>query len=213
MTSGCAAGGGGGGSVGGPCGACKYLRRKCVEGCIFSPYFDADQGAAHFAAVHRVFGASNASKLLLRIPPQRRFDAVVTLCYEALARVRDPVYGCVSHIFSLQQQVMNLQAELAHIQARLSTLQPLPGELQPPLYNNHRPPTDGIITSSTSTAATSASFDLQQALLAAEMIAGPPALPEPLLDVVDDDGCGDLHALSTELVYKYFSGAKFFPSD
>lgn len=92
-------------SGGGPCGACKFLRRKCVKGCIFAPYFDSDQGTAQFAAVHRVFGASNATKLLLRTPPHCRLDAVITLCYEALARVRDPVYGCVAHIFTLQQQV------------------------------------------------------------------------------------------------------------
>ncbi|KAJ0015094.1 hypothetical protein Pint_20680 [Pistacia integerrima] len=51
-----------------PCGACKFLRRKCVSGCIFAPYFGTDQGAARFAAVHKVFGASNVSKLLLHIP-------------------------------------------------------------------------------------------------------------------------------------------------
>ena len=89
----------------GPCGACKFLRKKCVKGCIFAPYFDPDQGTAHFAAVHKVFGASNASKLLLHIPAHKRLDAVATLCYEALARVRDPVYGCVGHVFTLQQQV------------------------------------------------------------------------------------------------------------
>ncbi|KAG6390782.1 hypothetical protein SASPL_148527 [Salvia splendens] len=77
---------------GGPCGACKFLRRKCVKGCVFAPYFDSDQGAAHFAAVHRVFGASNASKLLLRIPPHCCLDAIVTLCYEALAKcITDPI--------------------------------------------------------------------------------------------------------------------------
>ncbi|KAG6574793.1 LOB domain-containing protein 31, partial [Cucurbita argyrosperma subsp. sororia] len=117
---------------GGPCGACKLLRRKCVKGCIFAPYFDSEQGAAHFAAVHKVFGASNASKLLLRIPANKRVEACVSLCYEALARVRDPVYGCVAHIFSLQQQVVSLQAELAYIQAKLSTLQRL---LPPPLHS------------------------------------------------------------------------------
>ncbi|KAG5231252.1 hypothetical protein OIU77_010208 [Salix suchowensis] len=113
----------------GPCGACKFLRKKCVKGCIFAPYFDPDQGTAHFAAVHKVFGASNASKLLLHIPAHKRLDAVVTLCYEALARVRDPVYGCVGHVFTLQQQVLNLQAELACVQAHMSTLQRLS---QPP---------------------------------------------------------------------------------
>ncbi|XVF79901.1 hypothetical protein PTKIN_Ptkin15bG0027900 [Pterospermum kingtungense] len=123
--------GGGGGS--GPCGACKFLRRKCVPGCIFAPYFDSEQGAAHFAAVHKVFGASNVSKLLLHIPVHKRLDAVVTICYEAQARLRDPVYGCVAHIFALQQQVVNLQAELTYLQAHLATLElPTPPPPPPP---------------------------------------------------------------------------------
>ncbi|OQU92919.1 hypothetical protein SORBI_3001G437300 [Sorghum bicolor] len=130
--------GGGGGGGGGPCGACKFLRRKCVSGCIFAPYFDSEQGAAHFAAVHKVFGASNVSKLLLQIPAHKRLDAVVTICYEAQARLRDPVYGCVAHIFALQQQVVNLQAELTYLQAHLATLElpsppPLPAPPQMPL--------------------------------------------------------------------------------
>ncbi|XP_057805693.1 LOB domain-containing protein 30-like [Salvia miltiorrhiza] len=128
-------GGGGGAGGGGPCGACKFLRRKCVAGCIFAPYFDSEQGAAHFAAVHKVFGASNVSKLLLHIPVQKRPDAVVTICYEAQARLRDPVYGCVAHIFALQQQVVNLQAELSYLQAHLATLElptPPPAPPQPP---------------------------------------------------------------------------------
>ncbi|CAA7391808.1 unnamed protein product [Spirodela intermedia] len=105
---------------GGPCGACKFLRRKCVSGCIFAPYFDPEGGAGHFAAVHRVFGASNASKLLQRVPPHRRLHAVLTMCYEAHARLRDPVFGCVAHVFALQQQVVSLEAELGLVQARLS---------------------------------------------------------------------------------------------
>lgn len=88
-----------------PCGACKFLRRKCINGCVFAPYFGSDQGAARFAAVHKVFGASNVSKLLLHIPASRRQDAVVTITYEAQARLSDPVYGCVSTILALQQQV------------------------------------------------------------------------------------------------------------
>lgn len=41
----------------------------------------------------------------MRIPDNDRFEAMVTIAYEAQARIRDPVYGCVSHIFALQQQV------------------------------------------------------------------------------------------------------------
>ncbi|KAG0496879.1 hypothetical protein HPP92_001570 [Vanilla planifolia] len=123
----------GGGATGGPCGACKFLRRKCVSGCVFAPYFDSEQGASHFAAVHKVFGASNVSKLLLHIPAPKRLDAVVTICYEAQARLRDPVYGCVAHIVALQQQVVNLQAELSYLQSHLSTLElPSPPPVPPP---------------------------------------------------------------------------------
>lgn len=97
--------GGGSNGSGGPCGACKFLRRKCTPECIFAPYFDSEQGTTHFAAVHKVFGASNVSKMLLHIPEHKRLDAAITICYEAQARVREPVLGCVAHIFALQQQV------------------------------------------------------------------------------------------------------------
>ncbi|CAN6465500.1 unnamed protein product [Victoria cruziana] len=97
---------------GSPCGACRFLRRKCVESCVFAPYFCNEQGATHFAAIHKVFGAGNASKLLMHIPVSDRPEAAVTISYEAQARLQDPIYGCVAHIFALQQQVANLQAQL-----------------------------------------------------------------------------------------------------
>ncbi|KAJ8513300.1 hypothetical protein OPV22_003734 [Ensete ventricosum] len=103
---------------GSPCGACKFLRRKCVKGCVFAPYFCHDQGAASFAAIHKVFGASNFSKILMHLPVADRSEAAVTVSYEAQARLQDPVYGCVAHIFALQQQVVNLQAQLASLRAQ-----------------------------------------------------------------------------------------------
>ncbi|KAA8543350.1 hypothetical protein F0562_021155 [Nyssa sinensis] len=72
-------------------------------------------GATHFAAIHKVFGASNVSKLLAHLPVSDRCEASVTISYEAQARLQDPIYGCVSHIFALQQQVVNLQAQLAYL--------------------------------------------------------------------------------------------------
>ncbi|CAL5065518.1 unnamed protein product [Urochloa decumbens] len=105
---------------GSPCGACKFLRRKCVKGCIFAPYFCHDQGAEHFAAIHKVFGASNASKFLMHLSDTARKEAAVTMSYEAQARLHDPVYGCVAHIFALQKQVVTLQAQLASLEAQAS---------------------------------------------------------------------------------------------
>ncbi|KAJ9171279.1 hypothetical protein P3X46_014668 [Hevea brasiliensis] len=193
---------------GGPCGACKFLRRKCLKGCIFAPYFDSDQGTAHFAAVHKVFGASNASKLLLRIPAHKRFDAVVTLCYEALARVRDPVYGCVGHLFTLQQQVVNLQAELAYIQARLSTLQRLPlAQAQAPPAQSPCQTSIGSTSVVASNSNVSMHFDkLQQVSTEFTSLSNP--LDDLDHQLVNDD---DLQALARDFVSRYLPGVRFKP--
>jgi hypothetical protein len=50
---------------------------------------------------------------------EQRRDAVSSMVYEANARVRDPVYGCVGAISSLQQQVDVLQTQLAIAQAEV----------------------------------------------------------------------------------------------
>ncbi|GFQ04576.1 LOB domain-containing protein 25 [Phtheirospermum japonicum] len=95
-----------------PCAACKFLRRKCLpDGCIFAPYFPPEE-PTKFVNVHRIFGASNVGKLLNEIPPHQREDAVNSLAYEAEARLKDPVYGCVGAISVLQSQVICLQKEL-----------------------------------------------------------------------------------------------------
>lgn len=47
-----------------PCAACKLLRRRCAEECPFSPFFSPHE-PQKFAAVHKVFGASNVSKMLM----------------------------------------------------------------------------------------------------------------------------------------------------
>ncbi|XP_019188384.1 PREDICTED: LOB domain-containing protein 18-like [Ipomoea nil] len=100
-----------------PCGACKFLRRRCVPECVFAPYFCSDHGPAIFAAVHKVFGASKVSKLLLQLPVHQRSDAIFSIAYEAQARMEDPIYGCVSYIIALQQQVLNLRAEVMEARA------------------------------------------------------------------------------------------------
>ena len=53
------------------------------------------------------------------MPEQQRGDAVSSMVYEANARVRDPVYGCVGAISCLQQQIDTLQTQLAIAQAQV----------------------------------------------------------------------------------------------
>ncbi|GFP90756.1 protein lateral organ boundaries [Phtheirospermum japonicum] len=82
-----------------------------MGGCIFAPYFPPEE-PHKFANVHKIFGASNVAKLLNELLPHQRDDAVNSLAYEAEARVRDPVYGCVGAITFLQRQIDRLQKEL-----------------------------------------------------------------------------------------------------
>lgn len=107
-------------STNSPCAACKFLRRKCMQGCIFAPYFPPDN-PAKFAQVHRVFGASNVAKLLNDLTPAQREDAVNSLAYEAEARLHDPVHGCVGYISLLQHRLLQLQRDLSAAKKELST--------------------------------------------------------------------------------------------
>ncbi|XP_044973086.1 LOB domain-containing protein 15-like isoform X2 [Hordeum vulgare subsp. vulgare] len=100
-----------------PCAACKLLRRRCAHECPFAPYFSPHE-PHKFAAVHKVFGASNVSKMLL-VPEAERADAASSLVYEANLRLRDPVYGCMGAISMLQQQVNALEAELEAVRAEI----------------------------------------------------------------------------------------------
>ncbi|XP_077240234.1 LOB domain-containing protein 24-like [Tasmannia lanceolata] len=104
-----------------PCAGCKLLRKRCSKDCIFVPYFPSTE-PGKFAGVHRIFGASNLSKILRDIPVIHRGDAVDSMVYEADARLKDPVYGCVSSIASLQNQVSQLQSELVKALAETISL-------------------------------------------------------------------------------------------
>ncbi|MCL7050127.1 hypothetical protein MKW94_022305 [Papaver nudicaule] len=101
-----------------PCAACKFLRRKCLPNCMFSPYFPPEE-PQKFTNVHKIFGASNITKLLNEISIHQREDAVNSLAYEAEARINDPVYGCIGVISILQKQVCSLREELDVANANL----------------------------------------------------------------------------------------------
>ncbi|XP_051140238.1 LOB domain-containing protein 36-like [Andrographis paniculata] len=103
-----------------PCAACKCLRRKCTQECVFAPYFPPDN-PQKFTNVHRVFGASNVTKLLNELNASQREDAVNSLAYEAEYRLRDPVYGCVGLISLLQNDLKQVQHALENAKKELAT--------------------------------------------------------------------------------------------
>lgn len=73
------------------------------------------------------------------LPEHQRSDAVSSMVYEANARVRDPVYGCVGTISSLQQQVDVLQTQLVLAQAEV--VQMRMRQFSTSSSDQHQPPT------------------------------------------------------------------------
>ncbi|KAL2894241.1 LOB domain-containing protein 36, partial [Bienertia sinuspersici] len=105
--------------------------------CVFATYFPLDQ-PQRFSNVHKVFAASNVTKLLHELPAEMREDAVNSLAYEAETRLRDPVYGCVGLICILQQRLKQVQGDLFSAKKELAgnigpfALLPM---IQPPFAN------------------------------------------------------------------------------
>jgi hypothetical protein len=75
----------GGGSRGGePC-------PKCTSDYNFASYFDLDQGAVNFPTVHKVFGASNVSKMFNSIPNEKHAVSVIIVLDESHTGLCDPL--------------------------------------------------------------------------------------------------------------------------
>ncbi|KAI4339533.1 hypothetical protein MLD38_024468 [Melastoma candidum] len=102
-----------------PCAACTTADKLCTPHCIFAPLFPPDR-TAEFSMVHKVFGEMNSRKLLTKLPPEHRKDAADSLVYEAEARLRDPLNGCIGTISSLQKKLDGLKEELAATEAEIT---------------------------------------------------------------------------------------------
>ncbi|XP_052206819.1 LOB domain-containing protein 18-like [Diospyros lotus] len=119
-------------------------RRPQAVLCIFAPYFCCEDGIARFVAICDVFIIKNVVNFLAPLPVSDQFWASNTLLFETQAQLQDPVYGCVSHILALQQQVSELQAYRAYLQDSLfayysSYPQPIPQPNQNPNWNSDLP--------------------------------------------------------------------------
>ncbi|CAN8324966.1 unnamed protein product [Cochlearia groenlandica] len=101
------------------CAACKYLRRRCHQDCIFSPHFPPNI-PQKFEYIHKIYGASNVSKILQQLPQNERSKAAETLYFEAQCRIEDPIYGCVGIISLLHSQIQTTQNLLAQTNAEIA---------------------------------------------------------------------------------------------
>ena len=71
------------------------------------------------------------------VPENHRVDVANSLVYEANARLRDPVYGCLGIISSLQHQTQALQAELHEVRTQVMRYRFLESELTTTTSANH----------------------------------------------------------------------------
>nr|XP_010935456.1 LOB domain-containing protein 22-like [Elaeis guineensis] len=101
------------------CAACKYQRRRCSADCPLAPYFPPEQ-PKQFQNAHRLFGVSNIIKILNKLEPPHKAEAMRSIIYEANVRDRYPVHGCLGLIFTLHLQIQHTQLELDAINAQLS---------------------------------------------------------------------------------------------
>ncbi|XAR54478.1 hypothetical protein NMG60_11029622 [Bertholletia excelsa] len=100
------------------CAACKSLRRRCPPDCVLAPYFPSNN-PQRFDSVHKIFGASNVTKMLEGLPVNLRGEAAECMSFEAMWRVKDPVYGCVGIISHLQQEIIQTQTEITKTYAEI----------------------------------------------------------------------------------------------
>ncbi|XP_022774072.1 LOB domain-containing protein 2 [Durio zibethinus] len=100
------------------CAACKHQRKKCDENCILAPYFPADK-CREFQAVHKVFGVSNATKIVRNANSEEdRKKVADSLIWEAFCWQKDSVLGPYGEykkiyeeftLYKRQNQMMLLQ--------------------------------------------------------------------------------------------------------
>lgn len=98
------------------------LVRALSPSALISTYTNTNGYCLFFFPILSGWQIKLSSKLVQELPEYQRGDAVSSMVYEANARVRDPVYGCVAAISSLQQQIDALQTQLALAQAEVAHL-------------------------------------------------------------------------------------------
>ncbi|KAK7294351.1 hypothetical protein RJT34_17240 [Clitoria ternatea] len=101
------------------CAACKYQRRKCAPDCILAPYFPHDR-QRQFLNAHKLFGVSNITKIIKKLGPHDKDQAMRTIIYQSDMRATDPVGGCYRYIQDLQAQIEFYRAELELVLQQLA---------------------------------------------------------------------------------------------
>lgn len=124
------------------CAACKYQRKRCTPECALAPHFRPEQTEI-FKNAHKLFGVRNILRILERVDPVLKTEAMRSIIFESNMRDRSPVHGCLGVIYQLQYQIRQVEKELYSVLSQLEfykqrsqqheiTLSPMdsPGESQ-----------------------------------------------------------------------------------
>ncbi|GFS46302.1 hypothetical protein Acr_00g0101340 [Actinidia rufa] len=90
------------------CASCAHQRRICPEGCVMGPHFPRTR-TQEFQLVNRVFGVSNAIKILKDLDFSQQKE---TLIWEAEAWEQDPICGPLGLYERLEEQILMLKEEI-----------------------------------------------------------------------------------------------------
>lgn len=106
------------GSTSQACAACKYQRRRCTPECPLAPYFPPHEQKM-FQNAHKLFGVSNILKILKKLEPSQKSDAMKSIIYQSNVRDESPVHGCLGKIYQLKCQIWHAEEELHAVQTQL----------------------------------------------------------------------------------------------
>ncbi|XP_042444088.1 LOB domain-containing protein 24-like [Zingiber officinale] len=120
------------------CAACKKMSRECPPDCIFAPYFPAT--STSFDCVQRIYGCDNVGRILQSLPVEERRVAAESLVFQAKARIRDPIFGCVGYICFLQHYLAQIDREIQETEAEISAAGYQPPQPPPPEQHWHQIP-------------------------------------------------------------------------
>ncbi|WZZ75870.1 hypothetical protein YC2023_087240 [Brassica napus] len=106
------------------CAACEFMTGPCTLGngnaCVMAPYFPSTE-PEKFDRVNKVFGVVNVYKILSRLEePWQRQYAANALCYEAEARIHDPIHGYLGPQMVYNNILNNLKREIDSAKNELS---------------------------------------------------------------------------------------------
>lgn len=89
--------------------------------CMFAAHFPTTN-LAKFEKVNKIFGLGTVQKIFSLLGKEDRVRATTALCYEADARLRDPIYGCVGKVLQYQKDLEDLNKKIYSAQCELASI-------------------------------------------------------------------------------------------